>query len=221
MRETYRSELADITKDLVTMSEAVQVAVRDASRALLEADLEIAEQVISSDKHLDELHDQLEQRCFTLLARQAPVAGDLRIVVTAIQMINAMGRAGDLAAHIAKIARLRHPDSAVPASLRENFVRMSEISEQMIVQASTALANRDFELAQQMADEDTEMDELRSQQFTVLLGSDWSDGIEAAVDAALLGRYFERISDHAVALGKRVIYIITGEAPQGEDWPTT
>ena len=221
MRETYRSELADITKDLVTMSEAVQVAVRDASRAPPPPDLEIAEQVISSDKHLDELHDQLEQRCFTLLARQAPVAGDLRIVVTAIQMINAMGRAGDLAAHIAKIARLRHPDSAVPASLRENFVRMSEISEQMIVQASTALANRDFELAQQMADEDTEMDELRSQQFTVLLGSDWSDGIEATVDAALLGRYFERISDHAVALGKRVIYIITGEAPQGEDWPTT
>lgn len=221
MRETYRTELADITKDLVTMSLAVQVAVRDASRALLETDLEIAEQVISSDKHLDEMHDQLELRCFTLLARQAPVAGDLRIVVTAIQMINAMGRAGDLAAHIAKIAKLRHPESAVPASLRDNFVRMSEISENMIVQASTALANRDFELAQQMADEDTEMDELRSQQFTVLLGSDWSDGVEAAVDAALLGRYFERIADHAVALGKRVIYIITGEAPQGEDWPTT
>ena len=221
MREYYRNELEEITNELVLMSDSVQIAVRDATRALLEADLSIAERVISGDVRLDAMHDDLEQKAFTLLARQAPVATDLRIIVTALQMISAMGRTGDLAAHIAKIARLRYPNSAVPESLRDNFVRMSQIAQEMVGMAGRTLAERNLEEATRMAEEDEEMDELRTAQFKILLSDDWNEGVEAAVDAALLGRYFERICDHAVAMGRRIIYLITGEAPVGEDWPTT
>ena len=114
MRDSYHESLDSVITDLVSMSEAVQVAVNLATKSLLEADLATAEQVISADARIDELHDRLEVRCFSLLARQAPVAGELRTVVAAMRMIADLARMGDLAAHVAKIARLRYPEHAVP-----------------------------------------------------------------------------------------------------------
>ena len=83
------------------------------------------------------------------------------------------------------------------------------------------LAERNLEEARELAEQDEEMDSLRSDQFRVILGDDWQFGVEMAVDVALLGRYFERIADHAVAMGRRIIYIITGDLPEGENWPST
>lgn len=221
MREFYRNDLESVVNELASMSDSVQIAVRDATQALLTADLQRAERVISGDVRIDAAHDALEQKAFTILARQAPVAGDLRTLVAVIQMDAALGRMGDLAAHVAKIARMRYPERAVPDSLVPNFERMSTVAQAMIGNVGRVLAERNLAEAEALAGQDEEMDQLRTKQFQVILGDDWAYGVEAAVDAALLGRYFERIADHAVSMGRRVIYIITGEFPEGEDWPTT
>ena len=128
---------------------------------------------------------------------------------------------GDLAAHVAKIARLRYPNRAVPDGLVENFRNMSSIAQDMVGIAGRVLAERDADEAEKLVTEDDQMDKLRSDQFRMMVGNDWPYSVEEAVDVALLGRYYERIADHAVAIGKRTIYIITGEMPEGEDWPTT
>lgn len=221
MREQYREDLEGVLDDLVSMTQLVESAVRESTRALVEADLTIAEQVISNDARIDAMYEDLEGRCFILLARQAPVAGELRTVVAALRMIFELARMGDLAAHVAKIARLRYPDQAVPAELAPNFSRMAELALAMIETAIGTLTNRDAQAAMNLAQEDEEMDELRRSQFKVLLSDEWEHGVEKAVDCALLGRYYERIADHAVAIGRRIIYIITGEAPEGDNWPDT
>ncbi|GAB2483416.1 phosphate signaling complex protein PhoU [Luteococcus sediminum] len=219
MRETYREELDDVTNKLVSMSSNVRTAVRDATEALLQADLRMAERVIADDARLDAMHEEIEEQCFQLLARQAPVAGELRIVVSAMRMIFELARMGDLAAHVAKIARLRYPEHAVPEALVANFARMSEVADMMVGQAGRTLAERDVAEATKLAAKDEEMDQLRREQFKVLLADDWQYGVEAAVDAALLGRYYERIADHAVSMGRRIIYVITGDVPEGDEWP--
>ncbi|MFT8394868.1 phosphate signaling complex protein PhoU [Propionibacterium sp.] len=221
MREYYHSELDEVVNQLVTMSDSVQVAVRGATNSLLSASLVDAEHVISGDVRVDAMHDQLETQCFNLLARQAPVAGELRIIVAATQVIADLGRIGDLAAHVAETARRRYPDKAVPEILEDSFHRMSEVGEAMIGKAGRTLADRNLEEARSLVDDDDEIDRLRSDQFRALVSPEWTYGVEKAVDTALLGRYYERIADHAVAMGRRIIYIITGDAPEGENWPTT
>ena len=218
MRESYQQELTSVVDDMITMTERVQVAVQEATKALLTTDLAAAERVISDDAILDRLHDDLEQRCFILLARQAPVAGELRTLVAALRMVADLARMGDLSAHIAKIARMRYPRGAVPESMQPNFQRMAVLASEMVEIAGRTLLDRNVLDAEKMADHDEEVDELRSHQFRILLDDAWSHGVEAAVDCALLGRYYERIADHAVLMGSRVIYIVTGLHPEGENW---
>ena len=219
MRTSYHEELDGLLKSLLHMAELVETALEESTAALFEADINRAEAVISNDAELDQLHEKLEYECLSLLALQAPVAGELRTVVSAIRMVFELARMGDLAAHIAKIARLRYPNKAVPAGLEPNFRSMSDIALKMIDVAREALANRDVHEAYGLADIDTKMDDLRREHFNVLLDENWNDGIAAAVDVALVGRYYERFADHAVAVGRRTIYLITGEVPEGEDWP--
>ena len=219
MRQTYHDELDQIVSSLVGMTNDVRIAVHDATRALLNADAALAEKVVNDDPRLDKQHDDLEERCFTLLARQAPVAGELRTIVAALRMAFELARMGDLAVHIAKITGMRAPALAVPETLRANFSRMAEVADEMILVAGQTLDQRDVGEATKLAESDEEIDELRRQQFRVLLADDWEFGVEAAVDVALLGRYFERIADHAVSMGSRIIYVITGMAPAGDNWP--
>jgi phosphate transport system protein len=219
MRETYREQLDDILADLVHMTQVVSSTVRSSTTALLEADLRLAEQVITEDQKLDAKQAEIEARAFSLLARQAPVAGELRSLVATLRMVTELERMGDLAAHVAKIARLRYPDPAVPPAMRPNFVRMADVAEKMVVTAGQTLNDRNIQTAQELRDQDEEMDDLRRAQFRVLLSDDWAYGVEAAVDVALLGRYYERIADHAVSMGRRIIYVVTGSLPEPEDWP--
>ena len=218
MRASYHEALTSVSNDLVDMTERVRSAVGLATKALLDADLPAAEQVISDDSHLDSLHDDLETRCFGLLARQSPVAGELRTLVAALRMVADLARMGDLAAHIAKIARMRYPNVAVPDSMTPNFQRMSQLAEEMVATAGRTLRDQNVLDAEKMAEHDEEIDELRTMQFRELLNDTWPHGVEAAVDCALLGRYYERIADHAVLMGSRVIYIVTGLHPEGENW---
>ncbi len=218
MRESYHEALNSVVTDLVQMTHLVEDAVKGATRALLDADLAAAEAVIEGDLALDQLHDALESRCFSLLARQAPVAGELRTIVAALRMVADLARMGDLSAHVAKIARMRYPRHAVPESLAENFATMARLAQEMVDMAGRTLRDQNVDDARRMADHDEEMDRLRTTQFQVMLEGDWPYGVEAAVDCALLGRYYERIADHAVIMGSRVIYLVTGVHPEGENW---
>ncbi|MCT2992431.1 phosphate signaling complex protein PhoU, partial [Propionibacterium freudenreichii] len=172
MREYYHSELDEVVHQLVTMSDSVQIAVRDATTALLDANVSVAERVIAGDLRIDAMHDELEQRCFTLLARQAPVAGELRTIVAAMQVVADIGRTGDLAKHIAEIARMRYPDHAVPEPLVGSFRRMSDVAQEMVGKAGRTLLDRNLEEAHELVDDDDEMDNLRSSQFRQIVSEE-------------------------------------------------
>lgn len=219
MRTSYHEELNSVLDRLVHMADLVEIAIRESSESLLTADLSRAEAVISDDAQLDQMHEELEYQCLSLLALQAPVAGELRTIVSAIRVVFELARMGDLAAHIAKIARLRYPAHAVPERFEPNFREMARIAEEVIDVARLSLAERDAKGAHSLAAIDARMDDLRREHFTEIFREDAEISIEGAVDVALLGRYFERFADHAVAVGRRVIYIITGQVPEGEDWP--
>lgn len=218
MRNSYQDDLATMVEDLVAMARLVRTAVSNGTKALLDADLQRAEQVISEDEEIDSAQEDIEKRCFALLARQAPVAAELRTVVSALRMVSAMSRMGDLASHVAKIARMRFPEHAVPKHLQPNFERMAKLADQMIARAADTLKTPDAAVAAELAAIDEEMDELRRNQFRILFDDEWEHGVEAAVDVALLGRYYERIADHAVSLGRRVAFVVTGEHDDRETW---
>ncbi|MBF4765468.1 phosphate signaling complex protein PhoU [Nocardioides islandensis] len=217
MREAYHDQLDSIFRDLSAVCGNVQEAVRLATRALLTGDAETAEAVISADSAIDEATERVEDNCFSLLSLQQPVAGDLRVIVSALRMVSELERMGDLSVHVAKIARLRVPQIAVPEEVRPTIARMAEVAEDMVSRVSQIITERDVEAAIALSRDDDEMDRLRRNSFTQLLSDDWEHGVEAAVDIALLGRYYERIADHAVSVGNRVVFVVTGSFPVASD----
>ncbi|HWJ82913.1 MAG TPA: phosphate signaling complex protein PhoU [Nocardioides sp.] len=217
MREAFQDELDAIFSDLAGICGRVEEQVRLATTALMEGDSAVAEQVISADVEIDAARERVEENAFSLLSLQSPVAGDLRTVVAALRIVTDLERMGDLSVHVAKIARLRVPELAVPEPVRPTIARMAEVAEGMVCKLHAVITGRDAEQARAMAEMDEEMDQLRRVSFTQLLGDEWSHGVEAAVDVALLGRYYERIADHAVSIAKRVVYVVTGEKPLAAD----
>jgi phosphate transport system protein len=216
MRDSYFDQLDSIVDDLVTMTIQVQTAVRRATRALLEADVEVAERVIDGDADIDADRARIEERAFELLALQQPVASDLRMLVAALRMVGELERMGDLSVHVAKVARLRVPDLAVPEELVPTIERMAEVAQRMVGTAATVIAERDVERARALEEADDEMDRLRRSSFQLMLDDSWPHGVEPAVDMALIGRYYERIADHAVSLARRVVYLVTGETASAD-----
>ncbi|AWB91237.1 phosphate signaling complex protein PhoU [Aeromicrobium chenweiae] len=211
MRDQYYEQLDAIVDDLVDLTGTVRRAVADATKALLEADGQIAESVIAGDKDVDEATETVEERTLLLLATQQPVATDLRQLIATLRMLADLQRMGDLSVHVAKIARRRMPESAVPEHLHPTILSMAAVADSMIDSASRIVANRDVAKAAQLEAEDDEMDLLRKDLFRSLLGDSWDYGVEPAVDVALLGRYYERIGDHAVSMARRVVYLVTGQ----------
>jgi phosphate transport system protein len=211
MRNAYFDQLDTIVDDLVSMTDDVRLAVSRATRALLTADAEIAERVISDDAAIDRTRERVESQSFELLALQQPVATDLRMLVAGFRMVADLERMGDLSVHVAKVARLRAPQVAVPQELVPTIGRMAAVAEKMIDTAGRIIAERDVDGALRMEQDDEEMDQLRRSSFRLMLDDAWPHGVEAAVDIALLGRYYERIADHTVSLARRVVYLVTGE----------
>ena len=211
MRNAYFDQLDTIVDELVTMTHEVQEAVARSTQALLTADAELAEKVISDDAAIDAARERVEARSFDLLALQQPVASDLRMLVAALRMVADLERMGDLSVHVAKVARLRVPQVAVPRELVPTIERMATVAEKMVGTVAGVIADRDVEGARAMEEDDEEMDQLRASSFRLMLGDSWAYGVEPAVDIALLGRYYERIADHAVSLARRVVYLVTGE----------
>jgi phosphate transport system protein len=213
MREAFHEQLDSIFDDLAGICRSVETAVRLANQALLTGDAEIAEQVISADADIDKAREKVEDTAFSILSLQQPVAGDLRVVVSALRMVSELERMGDLSVHVAKIARLRVPQVAVPDEVRPTMARMGEVAEDMVSRVSRIITGMDVDAAIDLGRADEIMDQLRRKSFTELLGDSWTHGVEAAVDLALLGRYYERIADHAVSVAHRVVYVVTGDFP--------
>jgi phosphate transport system protein len=211
MRNSFHEDLDKISDRLVEMTMLVRSAISMATTALLDADLHLADSVIAADEHIDALRRELEERSVDLLARQQPVATDLRMVVTAMQMSADLERMGDLARHVAEVARLRYPDCAIPPVMRSIVLEMGEVAERIVAKAGSVIADRDIETALALECDDDEMDRLHRDIFNLLMDGKWKYGIESAVDAALVGRYYERFADHAASVAHRVVYLVTGE----------
>ncbi|HVM26297.1 MAG TPA: phosphate signaling complex protein PhoU [Mycobacteriales bacterium] len=213
MRDAYHEELDGISQSLVEMANMVGSAMSRATSALLDADLTLAEMVISADETVDELYRETEERAFDLMARQQPVASDLRVLVTSLRMVADLERMGDNAVHVAKIARRRYPSSAVPPQLRATVLKMGHVAEEIVAKAGEVVARRDLQMAAELERDDDVMDDLHKRLFTAILDEKWEGGIEAAIDVTLAGRYYERFADHAVSVARRVVYLVTGERP--------
>lgn len=213
MRDAYHEDLGALTAQLVEMTRLARSAMSRATTALLDADLPLAEGVIGGDKEINTAHHQVEEAAFDLMARQQPVAVDLRTLITTLRMSADLERMGDHAVHVAKIARMRHPESAVPAELRAMILEMGQIAERLVSKAGGVIASRSVSTALEFDADDDAMDHLHRRLFQVLLSPDWKHGVEPAVDVVLAGRYFERYADHAVRLAEDVVYLVTGERP--------
>jgi phosphate transport system protein len=211
MRNAFQEELDSIHDTLVRMGNIVATSMEAATRALLEPNLEIAETVIKEDDTIDEMQHELDARTMMIIARQSPVAGDLRTLVTSLRMSADLERMGDMAHHIAKLARMRYPNCAVPDELRETIVNMDRVAVSIIKKTTQAIDTRNTTLALELEKDDDEMDKLHRQLFKVLMNEKWEHGTELAIDMTLLGRYYERCADHAVSVGRRVYYMVNGE----------
>ena len=204
-------QIEAVNTDLVELTRLVGSAMNRATQALLDADLQLAESVIAQDARVDTLTDEVEARCFDVIATQAPSDSDLRMVIGALRIAASLERMGDLAEHVAKQARMRYPRPAVPQELRATFAVMGGIAEAIVSKTGSVIATKDVELVADIARHDADMDRLHRELFTIVLSPSWTHGVEAAIDITLLSRYYERDADHAVSVTRRVVTIVTGE----------
>lgn len=211
MRNVFRHELDQLAERLVTMTGLVGTAIGDATQALLTADLQLAEEVIAADARVDAAQTDLDERAVELLARQQPVATDLRVVVASLRMSSSLERMGDLAQHVAQLARLRYPHVAVPEDVAPLLARMGETCGRLAAKAGDVVRSRDLTAAAELETEDDLLDQLHRQVFAALMSPAWTHSSEATVDVTLCSRYYERFGDHAVSVGRRVAFLVTGD----------
>ncbi|KQX07808.1 MULTISPECIES: phosphate signaling complex protein PhoU [unclassified Leifsonia] len=211
MREVFQLELREVQDRLVEISELVAKSIDKATRAFNESDVTLAEECIEDDARIDELAVALDELAITILARQNPVARDLRIVVSALRISASLERMGDLATHIAQLARYRFPDKVVPKSLRPTFAEMGRLDVEIARKLTELLSSQEVELAETIRNDDDKIDALHLSVFDKVLGEKWKGETVDTVDATLASRYHERFADHAVAIAKKVQYLATGE----------
>ncbi|WP_024875617.1 phosphate signaling complex protein PhoU [Saccharomonospora piscinae] len=213
MREAYHVELENLATKLADMSIQVADAMERATTAMLDSDLELAEQVISDDTLVDDARADCEEQAYALLALQAPVATDLRVVLAAIHAAESLERMGDLALHVAKAARRRHPDPVLPQDVRKYFSDMGAIAVRLARRTEQVIRTRDVEAARSMEEDDDQVDDIHRHLFSVIMAKDWEHGVPTAVDITLLGRFYERYADHAVSVARRMVFVVTGRMP--------
>jgi phosphate transport system protein len=213
MRDLYQEQLSELGDALADMCLQVATAMGLATRALLEVDLDLAEQVIAEDLRIDDLRIAAEEKAFAMLALQSPVATDLRVVISAIHGAGDIERMGDLALHVAQAARRRHPQPVLPAEVAGYFAEMGTIGVALARKAADVIRTRDVTQAATLEADDDAMDDLHRHIFSVLMAPSWAHGVGPAVDITLLARFYERYADHAVTVARRVVYVVTGRMP--------
>jgi phosphate transport system protein len=210
IRSVFQDELDSVSQTLFELSVMVSDSMAKATSALMTKNLSLAEEVITFDEKIDTVQHDLDARIIDIIARQQPVASDLRALVTALRMSADLERMGDLAHHVAKVVRLRHPAAAVPDQLMSLIESMGVTAEKIAAKTGVVISTRDTTLAAQVEKDDDEMDLLHRQLIAVLIAPTWEHGVETAIDLTLLGRYYERYADHAVSVARRVIFLVTG-----------
>ncbi|MDE0547136.1 phosphate signaling complex protein PhoU [Microbacterium sp. C7(2022)] len=211
MREVFHQSLEDVQGRLVEISELVTVAIDKATRAFGTSDVALAEEVIEADSIIDDKAIELDELAIEILARQQPVARDLRVVVSALRTSASLERMGDIAEHIAQLTRMRFPERAIPKGLKSTFRKMGELDVDVARSLTEILRTQDLSLIEQLRDADDKLDELHASVFEKVLSDSWQGEASATVDATLASRYHERFADHAVSVAKKVAYLSTGE----------
>ena len=211
MREVFHQSLEDVQGRLVEISELVTVAIDKATRAFGTSDVALAEEVIEADDIIDEKALALDELAIEILARQQPVARDLRIVVSALRISASLERMGDIAEHIAQLTRMRFPERAIPKGLKGTFKKMGQLDVDMARTLTELLRTQHLELSEAIRNADDDVDELHAAVFEKVLSDSRQGETAATVDATLASRYHERFADHAVAVAKKVVYLATGD----------
>jgi phosphate transport system protein len=211
MREVFQQELREVQERLVEIAALVEASIENATRAFNESNVSLAETVIADDAKIDELTVSLDELAINILARQQPVARDLRIVVSALRISASLERMGDMSEHIAQLARYRFPEKVVPKSLRTTFAEMGRLDVEVAKKLTQLLRSEDVKIAEEIRNDDDRIDELHLSVFDKVLGETWKGGAEDTVDATLASRYHERFADHAVSIAKKVQYLATGD----------
>ena len=210
IRSVFQDELDNVSQSLVDLTVMVSTSMTKATTAILSCDLKLAEEVIATDVKIDDYQHETDSRIIDIIARQQPVASDLRALVTALRMGSDLERMGDLAHHVAKVARLRHPNAAVPPELVAIIQAMGVAAVAITEKTGVVIATRDTQMALEIERDDDVMDDLHRKLIAVLIEPTWKHGIETAIDLTLLGRYYERYADHAVSISRRVYFLVTG-----------
>lgn len=211
MRDAYHEQLDSIERELRRMAELVGVALARATWAVLEGDLSVAESVDTTAASVCVINRAIEANVLELMARQQPVAGDLRALVATLRISAEVERMGDLAVHVAAVARMRHPRGAVPSRLRPSVEEMGRIGVRLAERLARLIMAKDVDGARQLADEDDAVDELHRAVLADMLASRDAYSIEAAIDLTLISRYYERYADHAVNAAGDLVFLVTGE----------
>jgi phosphate transport system protein len=211
MRELFQQELHEVQDRLVEIAELVVDAITDAVEAFNKSDVTLAESVIVRDNKIDDAVVALDELAIAIMARQAPVAKDLRIVVSALRISASLERMGDMAEHLAQLARYRFPEKVVPKAIRPIFKEMGSLDIELAKMLVVLLKTEDVAVAEKIRDEDDKVDALHLSVFETVLSDSWSQGTETTVDATLASRYLERFADHAVSIAKKMMYLATGE----------
>ncbi|HET6795221.1 MAG TPA: phosphate signaling complex protein PhoU [Acidimicrobiales bacterium] len=213
-RRLFNEELRGVSESVVKLGGLVERAVRLATRAFLDRDLSVAERVIAGDGRVNQLTRDIEEETYLILARQQPVAADLRLLVSVLRVIQELERSGDLMVNVAKATRRLYPTEPTREQ-RRIITSMGEQAAAQLRLAVDAFAGRDAVMAAALPDMDDAMDDLERAMFRSILSTPTPEDLDLqrAVQFALVGRFYERVADHAVNIGERVCYMVTGEAP--------
>lgn len=214
MRDAFHKELEALDQEIVRMGALVERSTKDATRALVESDRRLAQAVREGDEEIDALFLDIEKRSLMLLAQQAPVAGDLRLIVAILRVVNDLERVGDLSYNIAKLVMVegfREPVQPPAKAIQKLVADLGDAAAELMGKAIDAWAAKDEALAADLASQDDRVDELHAQLIASLLELNDQASVGAAIRLAMVGRYFERIGDHAVNMGERVRYFLTGD----------
>ncbi|MFZ3416498.1 phosphate signaling complex protein PhoU [Arthrobacter sp. 3Tela_A] len=211
MRKVFQAELHQIGEELTQISQLVTEAMKKATQAFETADTELAQDVIAADARIDFLQNDLDERAIDVLALQGPVASDLRMIVGSLRMSASLERMGDLARHVAQLARLRYPASVVPENMVETFKEMARLDIAISELLTELLETRNLELSKDIYAHNTRINELHAGVFKAVASPDWNNSPVTTVDLTLASRYFERFADHGVSVTRKVNYLVTGE----------
>jgi phosphate transport system protein len=217
VRTAYHEQLDDLAARLGEMCGLAGAAMKRATQALLETDIAAAEEVIGDHDQIVEMRALVEKEAFALLALQHPVASELRAIFSSIQIIADAERMGALAVHVAKIVRREYPQQVLPDDVGQCFAEMGKVAIALGDSAKQVVVSRDPDQAAQLHEQDKAMDELHQHLFGVLFDREWRQGVSVGVQAALLGRFYERFADHAVEIGRRVVFMASGVLPSEDE----